>query len=90
MQLETPSFSVFVNPVVQVAYHHQVDNDNIVFQNTRGIEARAYIDKKVYFYTQLIENQRSYLSYVEARIQKYKTLQDKDLGNHINQLYWIN
>ena len=74
LQLETPSFSVFVNPVVQVAYHHQVDNDNVVFQNTRGIEARAYIDKKVYFYTQLIENQRSYLSYVEDRIQKYKTL----------------
>jgi hypothetical protein len=73
-QLETPSFTFFVNPVLQLGYHHQVNNENIVFQNTRGIEARGYIDQKVYFYTQLLENQRSYLSYIDERIQKFNTL----------------
>lgn len=74
LTLETPSFELIVNPVVQLSYYNEVNNDNIVFQNTRGIEARGYIDSKVYFYTQLLENQRSYLSYVDDRIHKFRTL----------------
>ena len=74
LELTTPSFKMFINPVMQLSYHHQVNNDNIVFQNTRGVDVRAYIDDKVYFYTQLLENQRSYLDFVETRIQKYQAL----------------
>jgi hypothetical protein len=74
LEVETPSFSVYINPVLQVSYLNQKNNDNIVFQNTRGIDIRGYIDKKVYFYTQLLENQRSYLNYVDERIQKFSTI----------------
>jgi hypothetical protein len=65
LQLHTPSFELILNPVIQLSYHHQVNNENIVFQNIRGLEARAYIDKKVYFYTQLLETQRSFLNYTK-------------------------
>lgn len=74
LQLETPSFSIYVNPIVQLSYINEVNNNNTIFQNTRGLEVRGYIDKKVYFYTQLLENQRSYLSFVDARIQKFGAL----------------
>jgi hypothetical protein len=74
LQLHTPSFELLINPVVQVSYLNQKNNENIVFQNIRGIEARAYIDQKVYFYSQLLETQRSYLDYTEAWIQKYGTI----------------
>jgi hypothetical protein len=74
LRLETPTFDLMVNPILQVSYYNEVNNQNIVFQNTRGLEARGYIDGKVYFYTQLLENQRSYLSYVEDRIIKFSTL----------------
>lgn len=74
IQLETPSFKMYINPVVQLTYLNEKNNANTVFQNTRGIELRAYIDEKVYVYTQLLENQRSYLSFVDDRIQKFGTL----------------
>lgn len=74
LQLHTPSFELIVNPIVKLSYYNQVDNSDIVFQNTRGIEARAYIDKKVYLYTQLLENQRSFLNYTEAWINKFRTI----------------
>ena len=74
LQLETPSFSIYVNPVIQAGYLNEKNNPNTIFQNTRGIDIRAYIDNKVYIYTQLLENQRSYLSFAEARIQKFGTL----------------
>ncbi|MBK9736173.1 MAG: hypothetical protein IPO92_14920 [Saprospiraceae bacterium] len=65
---------MYINPVLNVSYHKEANNDNIIFQNLRGVEARAYIDDKVYIYTQLLENQRSYLSFVDDRIQKFGTL----------------
>ncbi len=74
IQLETPSFKLYINPVVQLSYTNEVNNPNTIFQNTRGVELRAYIDEKVYIYTQLLENQRSYLSFVEDRIQKFGTI----------------
>lgn len=74
LQLMTPSFQLFINPVVQVNYYNQVNNENPVFQNTRGVKVRGYIDNKVYFYTELLENQRNYFSYTEQRIAKFNAL----------------
>ncbi|MBC7885465.1 MAG: hypothetical protein H7X99_08315 [Saprospiraceae bacterium] len=74
LQLETPAFSVFINPVAHMSYLKESGNENVIFQNTRGIEIRAYIDQKVYIYTQLLENQRSYLSFIDDRIQKFGTI----------------
>jgi hypothetical protein len=74
LELETPSFKMFINPVMQLTYLNEKNNGNIIFQNTRGVDVRAYIDEKVYFFTQLLENQRSYLSFVDDRIQKFGTL----------------
>ena len=74
IELKTPSFTAFINPVIQLTYLNENDNSRTVFQNTRGIDIRAYIDNKVYIFTQLLENQRSYLSYTDARIQKFGTL----------------
>lgn len=64
-------FKLFINPIVQVSYLNQQNNPNTIFQNTRGIDIRAYIDEKVYVYTRLMENQQSYPDYVNRRIQKF-------------------
>lgn len=74
LELETPDFKLYINPILQISYHNQVNNDDIIFQNTRGIEVRSYIDDKVYLYTQLLENQRSYLDYVDARASKFQVI----------------
>ena len=72
--LETPSFSLYVNPIVHIQYTNERDNSNIIFQNTRGAELKGYIDKKVYFYAQILENQRSFASYVQSSFDKYKAI----------------
>lgn len=74
LQLEVPSFQVYINPIVEVNYFKQVDNDRPVFQNSRGFELRGYIDEKVYFYTKLVDNQRNYFSFTENRIQKFAAI----------------
>lgn len=84
LQLHTPSFELLINPIVHFSYLNQKNNENIIFQNIRGIEARAYIDQKVYFYTQLQETQRSYLDYTEAWIQKYGTIPGQGFWKNYN------
>jgi len=74
LELETQDFKLYINPILQVSYHNQVNNENFIFQNTRGIEVRSYIDDKVYLYTQLLENQRSYLDYVDERATKFRAI----------------
>jgi hypothetical protein len=74
LELETPDFKLYINPILHLSYHNQTGNDAVIFQNTRGVEVRSYIDNKVYLYTQLLENQRSFLDYVDRRAQRLKAL----------------
>ncbi len=69
----TDDFMLSINPII----HFALGNDEgagLVFQNTRGIKIRGVIDKKVYFYTSLYENQRKYLNYIEREIQRINAL----------------
>lgn len=72
--IETPSFFASINPIIKVDYTKQQDNSNIIFENTRGLDIQAYFDDKVYLYTQILENQRSYLDYVDDRLLKFGTI----------------
>ena len=74
LELETPAFSMYINPIVQVGYLSQKGNDRTVFQNTRGVSLTAYIDKKVYIFSQLLENQRNFTNFVEDRIARFVAL----------------
>ncbi|MBK9151387.1 MAG: hypothetical protein IPM26_10465 [Saprospiraceae bacterium] len=79
LELETPSFSMYLNPVLHLNYGKESGTDTPVFQNTRGLDLRAYIDKKVYIYLQLLENQRSFLSYQNERIDRFNALPGQGL-----------
>jgi hypothetical protein len=81
--LETPSFSLYVNPVLNFQYSNEQNNSDIIFQNTRGAELKGYIDKKVYFYAQILENQRSFPSYIQNSIDKFQAIP----GQGFSKLY---
>ncbi|MEZ4909558.1 MAG: hypothetical protein R2774_01720 [Saprospiraceae bacterium] len=72
--IKTPSFELYLNPVFDFGFTEQPAYDPYVFQNTRGIELRAYIDKKVYVYTRLLENQRHFTDFVTDRISKFQAI----------------
>ena len=72
--VNTPSFELYLNPVFDFGYTEQPSYSPYVFQNTRGVEFRAYIDKKVYVYTRLLENQRHFTDFVTERIDNFSAI----------------
>jgi hypothetical protein len=74
LRINSPQFDLYINPIVVVGFGKQVNNTNKIFQNTRGIEVKAYIDSKIYIYTQLLENQRSFFNYLDERIVKFNSV----------------
>ena len=67
-------FHYQINPVI----HWQVGKDNntsqLAFLNTRGIELRGTINKKVAFYSFFTDNQASFPKYVQSFIKKFDAI----------------
>ena len=49
-EVDAEGFKMRVNPVLNLHAGKEADESNIIFQNTRGINIRAYIDDKVYLF----------------------------------------
>jgi hypothetical protein len=62
--VSTADFDVHINPVMYVGAGSDSRRDDQLFINTRGIEVRGMVDKKVGFYTYLTDNQMIVPSYV--------------------------
>lgn len=78
-EVHTENFNLYVNPILNLNFGKDSDNDNLIFQNTRGIELRGDIDDRAYFYTNIYENQASFNDYHDARIIKFKTIPGQSL-----------
>jgi len=74
LYIQRPDFNMVVNPVIHAAYYSGIQENRILFQNTRGVDIRAYIDKKLYIYTRILENQRSFPLFADQRIQDYQAI----------------
>lgn len=59
-----PDLDLHVNPVIMWGLGQDSRNPERLFINTRGVEVRGMVDKKVGFYTYLAENQTMLPSYV--------------------------
>lgn len=69
-ELETENLNIKVNPLVNIKFGSAQNNDNFIFQNTRGVRVRGVIDDKIYFHTSLYENQQRFNDYIEDRIAR--------------------
>ena len=61
-------FDLHLNPVLYLGYSNESNSSVHPFINTRGVELRGMIDKKVGFITFLAENQIIFPTYVRDRI----------------------
>ncbi|SNS49849.1 hypothetical protein SAMN05421640_0402 [Ekhidna lutea] len=61
---EDEKLDLHVNPVLQFSYGKTNDALGSSYVNSRGIEIRGRVDKKVAFYSMLTENQARYPEYV--------------------------
>ena len=66
VSVRTPSFDLHVNPQLQFAVGRDNSLSQNLYINTRGLELRGTIDKKISFYTSLQENQMRLPGYVQS------------------------
>lgn len=68
--VDEPDFGLHVNPVLYLGAGMETANDENTFINTRGVQVRGQIDKKLGFYTFIGENQIIFPSYVRDYINE--------------------
>ncbi len=61
-------FTVMVDPLIDFHYGYQNRGDNTLFHNQRGLRISGYIDNKVYFFSEILETQSAFPSFVQAYI----------------------
>ncbi len=72
--LDKPEFDLHVNPVLYLGLGKDSRRDEMLFINTRGLEIRGMVDRKVGFYTYIGENQSILPSYVQDGLSKYSVI----------------
>lgn len=70
-QLKTPDFRLKVNPMLQVEAGQERGDPELLFVNRRGVEIQGDIDQKVWFYTNVVEQQVRFPDYVNGRIAQF-------------------
>lgn len=68
--VNTKNFFMKVDPVIGFNFGKDLENNKIIFQNTRGFKVSGLLDKKIYFYSSLFETQQSFLSHINRRIKR--------------------
>nr|MCU0397196.1 hypothetical protein [Cyclobacteriaceae bacterium] len=71
---DIPDFDLHVSPVLYVGGGKDSRTEETLFINTRGVEVRGMIDRKLGFYTYLSENQTQLPLYVSETVQNDTSL----------------
>lgn len=72
--VDEEAFDLHVNPVLYFGYGNDSRRDDGLIVNTRGIEVRGMVDKKVGFYSYLTDNQAVLPSYVWEQMATYPVI----------------
>jgi hypothetical protein len=84
ISINTENFSLRVNPILHAEIGNSTNDTSSVFQNTRGLTLKGYIDNKLYFYSQVIENQQGFLNYIDEYINKYSAIPNNGFYKNYN------
>ncbi|NNE13436.1 MAG: hypothetical protein HKN51_00580 [Saprospiraceae bacterium] len=74
LEVEHKDFSFVLNPTINIQFGRDSKNDQSIYLNHRGIELWGQLDNKFYFYSSFFENQAKFFNYIEAYIEKYKSI----------------
>lgn len=72
--VDKPEFDLHVNPVLYVGVANDSRTNTMATVNTRGVEIRGMIDKKIGFYTYLTDNQMILPSYATDQLSTYPVI----------------
>jgi hypothetical protein len=74
LSLHANDYILLLNPVLNLSVGQDFSTKETIISNTRGINLRGLLGDKVYFETELLENQENYPKYVDDYISRYNTL----------------
>jgi hypothetical protein len=66
--VQVPHFDLHINPVLHGFVGYDKDNEDTPYMNTRGLELRGSIAKKVGFYTYFTDTQATFPTYITQKI----------------------
>jgi hypothetical protein len=73
-EVNKPDFQLVINPVIQQVQSIEANNKKRVYLNSKGLELRGMIGKKIGFYSYLTDNQENGPSYYANRVDSLKSV----------------
>ena len=73
-EVNTKDFFLVVNPILQFVVGKESGNANTLYLNTRGINIRGMISKKIGFYSSITDNQESGPSYFQQKVHNFNAV----------------
>ena len=73
-EVHTKHFHLKINPMIDFKMGQDSEDPELVFLNRRGIEVRGGIDDRIFFYSNIVESQARFPSYVNRRVQQDKAI----------------
>lgn len=74
LTLKKKALKLYINPILNIAFGKEKQYETLRFSNLRGIEMYGEIDNRIYFYTNVLENQGNFHQHIEKRISEKKAL----------------
>ena len=74
LNVHNEEFDLHIKPVLYLSYGKESGAEENIYMNTRGVEVRGLINKKVGFYTFIGENQALFPSYINRFNRKYRSI----------------
>ncbi len=72
--VDIPEFDLHVNPVLMVGMAKDSRTSDMLYLNTRGVEMRGMVDRKIGFYTFLTDNQSLLPLYVREEVNRNRVV----------------
>lgn len=73
-EVHNKDFDLVINPMLQLTVSRENNNDETLYQNTRGLNLRGKIANKIGFYAYLTENQEKSPFYVRDWVNRRKAV----------------
>lgn len=71
LEYKSSKFSIIVNPLLNIGYTKLAGNDHNYFINSRGIELKGHIGKRISYYTSFYENQARFVPYIADYVRQH-------------------
>ena len=74
LEVNIKDFFLVINPVLQLHAGKERGNENSLYLNTRGLNVRGMIAKKIGFYTSIAENQERGPEFFQERVKEFNAV----------------